>query len=170
MCCPGVSRSEEETAHTAVVWKHLLRSLCVSCVLEWVNTELTSGVSIWFLSTFCKKLHSPLFLLHHSPFFFNAFFSILPAFISPHPLFSCCLGTCLPRCCHCPCSQQSPLLTSDLVVLRSHTAACVHTDVSPLVLFCPPSIDADLYCLAEVALRVVSPLPSSFSSSSSSIL
>lgn len=69
-----------------------------------------------------------------------------------------CLGSCLPWCCPCPCSQQSPLLTGDLMEHRSHTAGYVHTDVSPLVLFCPAPSDMDLYCLPDVALRVAAPL------------
>lgn len=125
--------------------------LCYQSAFEgwdWAKGYLLKGTFLFF--QFYGKLNSPLLYQPQNPFLWCLSHSFPP----PHN----CLGGCLPWCCPCPCSQQFPLLTGDLMEHRSHTAGYVHTDVSPLVLFCPAPSDMDLYCLPDVALRVAAPL------------
>lgn len=88
-------------------------------------------------------------------------FTIQPAFISPHHLFPCFFFFPLqlswylpPVVLPLPLFPAVPSLTGDLVEHWLHTAGCIHTDVSTLVLFCPASRGLDLYCRLYVALWV----------------
>lgn len=112
-------------------------SVCLSDGTKWI----VSYNSDCFFFQPCKFLHHSFSTNQNNflSYIFNSACISFPSHFVPLPLIPIlnnCLGTCLLWCCPCPCSQQSPLLTGNLMEHRSHMAGCVHTDVFPLVLSC----------------------------------